>query len=72
MLIILIYTNTCRILHIYLDGVKIRLEFQEMDVSTGKTEVKQCKFVEFISKAKGYFIETYKSQNKNPIIKYYI
>ena len=29
----------------------------------GKTEVKQNKFVEYISPAKGYFRETYKSQN---------
>ena len=32
-------------------------------MSPGKTEVKQGKFVEFISPAKGYFRETYKSQN---------
>ena len=32
-------------------------------MSPGKTEVKQDKFVEFISPAKGYF----KSQNINPI-----
>ena len=30
-------------------------------------EVKQGKFVEFISPRKGYFRETYKSQNINPI-----
>ena len=36
-------------------------------MSPGKTEVKQSKFVVFISPAKGYFKETYKSQNKNPI-----
>ena len=29
----------------------------------GEPEVKQNKFVEFISPAKGYFRETYKSQN---------
>ena len=29
----------------------------------GKTEVKQGKFVECVSPAKGYFRETYKSQN---------
>ena len=33
----------------------------------GKPEVKQGKFVEFISPAKGYFREIYKSQNINPI-----
>ena len=43
------------------------LEFRELDVSPGKTEVKQGKFVEFISPAKGYFRETYQSQNLNPI-----
>ena len=36
-------------------------------MSPGKTEVKQGYFVEFISPAKGYFRETYKSQNINPI-----
>ena len=33
----------------------IKLEFRESVVSLGKTEVKQDKFVEFISSAKGYF-----------------
>ena len=33
----------------------------------GQIEVKQGKFVEFISREKGYFRETYKSQNINPI-----
>ena len=41
----------------------IGLEFQEIDVLPGKTEIKQNKFVEFISPLKGYFRETYKSQN---------
>ena len=36
-------------------------------MSPGKTEVKQSKCVEFISKAKGYFRENNKSQNINPI-----
>ena len=36
-------------------------------MSPGKTEVKQDGFVEFISPAKGYFRETYKSQNINTI-----
>ena len=45
----------------------LTLEFRESDVSPGKTEVKQGKFVEFISPAKGYFRETYRSQNINPI-----
>ena len=34
---------------------KIKLEFQESDASPGKTEVKQGKFVEFISPAKVFF-----------------
>ena len=37
------------------------LEFRESDVSPGKTEVKQGKFVDI--PVKGYFRETYKSQN---------
>ena len=36
-------------------------------MSPGKTEVKQGKFVEFISPAKVFFRETYKSQKINPI-----
>ena len=36
-------------------------------MSLGKIEVRQGKFVEFISRAKGYFRETYKSHNINPI-----
>ena len=36
-----------------------KLEFQESDVSPGKTEVKQGKFVEFISPTKIIFRETY-------------
>ena len=43
------------------------IEFQESDVLPGRTEVKQGKFVEYIFPAKGYFRETYKSQNINPI-----
>ena len=38
-----------------------------MDVSPGQTEVKQGNFVEFISRVKGYFRETYKLQNINPL-----
>ena len=45
----------------------IKLEFRESDVSPGKTEVKQGKFVEFISLDEGYFLEKCKSQNINPI-----
>ena len=36
-------------------------------MSPGNTDIKQGKFVEFISPAKGYFREMYKSQNINPI-----
>ena len=44
-----------------------KLEFHESDVSPGQTEVKQSKFVKFISQMKSYFRETYKSQNIYPI-----
>ena len=44
-----------------------KLEFRESDVSPGKSEVKQGKSIEFISPVRGYFWETYKSQNINPI-----
>ena len=44
-----------------------KLDFRESEVSPGQTEVKQGKFVDFFSCAKGYFRETYKSQNINPI-----
>ena len=44
-----------------------KLEFRESDVSSGKTEVKQGKFVKFISPVKVFLRETYKSQNINPI-----
>ena len=43
------------------------IEFRESDVLPGRTEVKQGKFVEYIFLAKGYFRETNKSQNINPI-----
>ena len=43
------------------------IEFRESDVSPSRTEVKQGKFVEYIFPAKGYFRETNKSQNINPI-----
>ena len=36
-------------------------------MSSGRTEVKQGKFVEYIFLEKGYFRETNKSQNINPI-----
>ena len=37
----------------------LELKFRESDVSPGKTEVKQGKFVDFIFSAKGYFILNY-------------
>ena len=43
------------------------IEFRESDVSPGKTEVKQGKFVEYIFPAKGYFRDANKSQTINPI-----
>ena len=43
------------------------IEFRESDVSPGRTEVKQGKFVKYIFSVKGYFRETIKSQNINPI-----
>ena len=39
------------------------MEFRE----STKTEVKQGKLVEFKSPAKGYFRETFKSENINPV-----
>ena len=53
--------------NIFCEWSEKRLECQESDVSPGKTEVKQGKFVKFISPVKVYFRETYKSQNINPI-----
>ena len=47
--------------------MKQRLELRESDVWPGKTEVKQGKFVKFVFPVKGYFRETYKSKNINPI-----
>ena len=43
------------------------IEFRKSDVWPGKTEVKPRKFVEYIFLAKGFFRETNKSQNINPI-----
>ena len=39
---------------------KKKIEFRESDVTPGKTEVKQGKFVQVISPAKGYSKETYR------------
>ena len=41
----------------------VKLGFRESDVSPAKTEVKQGKFVQFISPTTGFLRETYKSQN---------
>ena len=38
-------------------------------MSPGKTEVKQNKFVEFISQGKGYFRETYNMQHDHVLKK---
>ena len=73
---ICMHACTCRHIKtfIYLHSyIKIKasalydIEFRESDVSPGRTEVKQGKFVEYIFQAKGYFRETNKSQNINPI-----
>ena len=42
---------------------KLKLEFQEPDVSLGKTKVNKDSYPQM----KGYFRETCKSQNINPI-----
>ena len=47
--------------------MKLQREFRESDVLPDKTEVKLGKLGKFISPANGYFTETYKSQNINPI-----
>ena len=60
-------------LQFYMNIIKIKasahyeIEFREPGVSPGKIEVKQGNFVEYIFPAKGYFRETNKSQNINPI-----
>ena len=42
-------------IHVWYIQIRIKtLELRESDVSPGKTEVNQGKFVEFISRAKGY------------------
>ena len=65
-----IYQNIYIYLHSYMKIKAIALydiEFRESDVSPGRTEVKQRKFVKYIFSVKGYFRETNKSQNINPI-----
>ena len=64
------YIKTIIYLHSYMKikaSALYDIEFREWDVSPGRTEVKQGKFVEYIFPAKGYFRETNKSQNINPI-----
>ena len=64
------YMKTIIYLHSYMKikaSALYDIEFRESDVSPGRTEVKQGKFVKYIFRAKGYFRETNKSQNINPI-----
>ena len=64
------YIKTFIYLHSYMKikaSTLYDIEFRESDVSPGRTEVKQGKFVKYIFPAKGYFRETNKSQNINPI-----
>ena len=55
------YIKTIIYLHCYMK-IKAKalndIEFRESDVSSGRTEVKQGKFVEYIFPAKGYSRET--------------
>ena len=63
------YIKTFIYLHSYMKikaSTLYNIEFRESDVSPGRTEVKQGKFVKYIFLAKGYFRETNKSQNINP------
>ena len=62
-----VHDISVKIVHLFNCGEVITHEFQESDVAPAKTEVKQGKFVSFISHAKGYFRETYKSPSINPI-----
>ena len=64
------YIKTFIYLHSYMKikaSAHYDIEFRESDVSPGRTEVKQGKFVEYIFPVKGLFRETNKSQNINPI-----
>ena len=64
------YIKTIIYLHSYMKikaSALYDIEFRELDVSLGRAEVKQGKFVKYIFPAKGYFRETNKSQNINPI-----
>ena len=64
------YIKTCIYLHSYMiikASALYDIKLRESDVSSGRTEVKQGKFVEYIFPAKGNFREINKSQNINPI-----
>ena len=64
------YIKTFIYLHSYMKikaSTLYDIEFRESDVSPGRTEVKQGNFVKYIFPGKGYFRETNKSQNINPI-----
>ena len=64
------YIKTFIYLHSYMKikaSALYDIELRKLDVSPGKTEVKQGKFVVNIFPAKGYFRDTNKSQNINPI-----
>ena len=64
------YIKTFIYLHSYMKikaSALYDIEFRESDVSPGRTEVKQGKFVGYIFPTKGYFGEANKSQNINPI-----
>ena len=63
----LIHSDTFHVQHHISFGEKNITRIPKSDVSLAKTEVKQGKFVKFISRAKGYFRETSKSQTINPI-----
>ena len=65
-----VHDISVKIIHLFNCGEVITLECRESDVSPAKTEVKQGKFVSFISPAKGYFRETYKSPNIKIVSEY--
>ena len=64
---ICMHAYTCRYTKTFDVSALYDIDFPESDVSPGRTEVKQGKFVEYIFAAKGSFRETNKSQNINPI-----
>ena len=61
------FTQTLSMCNIIFLLVRKITRIPKSDVSLAKTEEKQGKFVKFISRAKGYFRETSKSQTINPI-----